>query len=169
MTRSHVISWNKQKFLKIGWWWWWWGSKSAMHFETTRYRKRHFLIAFLIVPLVIALGNLESLLWVRFKFKKYTIDNYRLLILDFFYDASVFIMKKLTREEVRLLCNLPPFLCSYNDIVIKYFGENPPDAAWEFLCTSLQLRVNLKFIKRRRRVEKQSLTMPSSSSTRDSI
>ena len=76
-------------------------------------------------------------------------------------------MKKLTPEEVRLLCNLPPFLCSYNDIVIKYFGENPPNAAWEFLCTLLQLRVNLKFIKRRRRVEKQSLTMPSSSSTND--
>ena len=78
-------------------------------------------------------------------------------------------MKKLTPEEVRLLCNLPPFLCSYNDIVIKYFEENPPNAAWEFLCTLLQLRVNLKFIKRRRCVEKQSLTMPSSSSTSDSI
>ena len=78
-------------------------------------------------------------------------------------------MKKLTPEEVRLLCNLPPFLCSYNDIVIKYFRENPPNGAWEFLCTLLQLRVNLKFIKRRRRVEKQLLTMPSSSSTNDSM
>ena len=78
-------------------------------------------------------------------------------------------MKKLTTEEVRLLCNLPPFLCSYDDIVIKYFKQNPPNATWEFLCTLLQLRVNLKFIKRPRRVEKQSLTMPSSSSTSDLI
>ena len=78
-------------------------------------------------------------------------------------------MKKLTPEEVRLLGNLPPFLCSCSDIVIQYFGENHSNAAWKFLCTLLQLRENLKFIKRRRRVEEQSLTMASSSSTSNSI
>ena len=78
-------------------------------------------------------------------------------------------MENLTTEEVRLLCILPPFLCSYDDIMIKYFGENPPNAAWEFLCTLLQLQENLKFIERRRRVEEQSLTMASLSSTSDAI
>ena len=78
-------------------------------------------------------------------------------------------MKKLTPEEVRLLRNLPPFLWRYNDIIIKYSGENSLNAAWKFLCTLLQRRENLKFIKRRRRVEEQSLTMACSSSTSNSI
>ena len=65
---------------------------------------------------------------------------------------------KIWLQKKWLLCILPPFLCTYNDIVIKYFGENPPNATREFLCTLLELQENLKFIKRRRRVEEQSLT-----------
>ena len=94
--------------------------------------------------------------------KKITIFIYRLLQLDF--SASVFaVMENLTPDEVKLLCILPPFLCNYEDVLVKYFGDNSPNAAWDLLHTLLQLQENLKFIIRCRCEEEQSPPMASSS------
>lgn len=56
-------------------------------------------------------------------------------------------MDNLSPDEVKFLCTLPPFLVDYDEIVIRHYGENPPQKAWDCLESFRDLQNNLDRIK----------------------
>lgn len=49
----------------------------------------------------------------------------------------------LNPEEIRFLCCIPPFACSEDDIIHKYFGQNAPKWIGEFTSDLLTFYLNL--------------------------